>query len=64
MDIFVLWNLLTLLLACVDSIAVATIEADEAIASSDFLKIIGISCEKGASWGDSGQFWSLRLVWF
>ena len=45
-------------------IAVATIEADEAIASSDFLKIMGISPKKRASWGDSGQFWSFRLVWF
>ena len=37
-------------------IAVATTEADEAIAWSDFLKIMGISPPKGASWGDSGQF--------
>ena len=45
-------------------IAVATTEADEAITSSDFLKIMGIFPLKGASRGDSGQFWSLRLVWF
>ena len=45
-------------------IDVATIEADEAIASSDCLKIMGISPPKGANRGDSGQFWSLRLVWF
>ena len=45
-------------------IAVATIEADEAIASSDFLKIMGISSQKGANRGDSGHFWSFRLVWF
>ena len=32
-----------------DVIAVATIEADEAIASSDFLKIMGISSPKGAN---------------
>ena len=37
-------------------IAVATIEADEAIASSDFLKIMGISSQKGANRGDAGQF--------
>ena len=37
-------------------IAVATIEADEAIASSDFHKIMGISPKKGANRGDSGQF--------
>ena len=36
-------------------IAVATIEADEAIASSDFLKIMGISSQKGANRRDSGQ---------
>ena len=36
-------------------IAVATIEADEAIALSDFLKIMGISHQKGANRGDSGQ---------
>ena len=36
-------------------IAVATIEADEAIASSDFLKIMGISSQKGANRGDSDQ---------
>ena len=41
------------------AIAVATTEADEAITSSDFLKIMGISFQKGANWGDSGQFWSL-----
>ena len=40
---------------CYLSIAVATIEADEAIASSDFLKIMGISSQKGANRGDSGQ---------
>ena len=45
-------------------IAVATIEADEAIASSDFLKFMGISPQNGANCCDSGQFWSLRLVWF
>ena len=38
------------------AIAVATTEADEAIASSDFLKIIGISPQKGANQGDSGRF--------
>ena len=38
-------------------IAVATIEA-----SSDFLKIMGISSQKGANRGDSGQFWSLRFA--
>ena len=37
-------------------IAVATTEADKAIASSDFLRIMGISPRKGANWGDSGQF--------
>ena len=47
-------------------IAVATAEADEAIASFDFLKIIGISTrlstppphppKKGANRGDSAQF--------
>ena len=39
-------------------IFVATTEADEAIASSVFLKIIGISPPppKGANPGDSGQF--------
>ena len=37
-------------------IAVATLEADEAIASSDFMKIIGIFPKKGATRGDSGQF--------
>ena len=47
-----------------NSIAVATTEADEAIASSNFLKIMGISPPKGANRGDSGKFWSLRLVWF
>ena len=39
-----------------NTIAVATTEADEAIASSDFLKIMGISPPKGANQGDSGQF--------
>ena len=39
-----------------NGIAVATTEADEAIASSDFLKIMGISSPKGANRGDSGQF--------
>ena len=34
-------------------IALATIEADEAI---DFLKIMGISSLKGVNQGDSGQF--------
>ena len=37
-------------------IAVATIEADEAITSSDFHKIMAISSPKGANRGDSGQF--------
>ena len=37
-------------------LAVATTETDEAIASSDFLKIIGISPIKGANRGDSCQF--------
>ena len=46
------------------TIAVATTEADEAIASSsDILKIMGISPTKGANQDDSGHFWSLRLVW-
>ena len=45
-------------------IAVATTEADEAIASSDFLRIMGISPPKGTNRGDFDQFWSLRLVWF
>ena len=44
--------------------AVATTEADEAIASSDFLNIMAMSLPNGANQGDSGQFWSLRLVWF
>ena len=35
-------------------IAIATTEADEDIASSDFLKIMGISPAKGANRGDSG----------
>ena len=35
------------------AIAIATTEADEAIAA-----------KKGAIWGDSGQFWSLHLIWF
>ena len=55
-------NILTL--STPSPIAVATIEADEAIASSDFLKFMGISSQKGPNRGDSGQFWSLRLVWF
>ena len=38
------------------AIAVATTEADEAIASSDFLKLMGISPQTGASRSDSGQF--------
>ena len=33
----------------VTSIAVATIEADEAVTSSDFLTIIGIALPKGAN---------------
>ena len=41
---------------CQCHIAVATTEADEAIASSDLLKIMGISTLKGANRGDSGQF--------
>ena len=52
------------LFGAIHAIAVATLEADEAIASSNFLKIMGISSPKGANRGDSGQFWSLRLVWF
>ena len=36
-------------------IAVATIEADQAIASSAFLKIMGISSQKGVNRRDSGQ---------
>ena len=47
-----------------DGIAIATTEASEAIASSDFLKIMGISPPEGANRGDSDQFWSLRLVDF
>ena len=47
--------LVNLLLAST-STAVATTEADEAIASSDFLKIIGIAPQKGANLGDSCQF--------
>ena len=47
-----------------EDIAVVTTEADKAIASSDFLKIKGISNEKGANRGDSGQFCSLRLISF
>ena len=46
------------------TMARATTEADEAIALFDFLKIMGISPRKGANRGDSGQFWSLSLVWF
>ena len=42
-------------------IAVATSEADEA--TSDFLKIMGISLPKWANQGDSGHFWLLHLVW-
>ena len=38
------------------NIAVATTEADEAIASSDFLRIMGISPKKEANRGDFGQF--------
>ena len=45
-----------------DCIALATTEVDEAIASSDFLKIKVISNQKGANRGDSGQFGLLRLV--
>ena len=62
-DFYHLWPVLNIYIIS-PTIAVATTEADEAIASSDFLKIIGISSPKGADWGDSGQFWSLRLVWF
>ena len=40
-------------------IAVATIEADEAIASSDFLKILGISPPKMSQ---PGQFWSVLIT--
>ena len=39
-------------------IAVATIEADKAIASSDFLKIMGISPQKGAN----RRFWSVLII--
>ena len=38
------------------AIAIATIEADEAIPSSDFLKIMGISPQIGANRDDSDQF--------
>ena len=41
---------MTVLLISPIVIAVATTEADKAIASSDFLKIMGISPQNGANW--------------
>ena len=46
-------------------IAIATTEADEAIASSVFVQIMGKPLQKPAGWGHFGYFWSLtspRLI--
>ena len=42
--------------------AVATIEADEAVASSVFCPDHGYIPQKTAGQGHFGHFWSLRLV--
>ena len=41
---------------------VATIEADEAVALSVFVQIMGTPLKKTAGQGHFGHFWSLRLV--
>ena len=45
-----------------DTIAVATTEADEAIASSVFVQIMGIPPQKAAGRGHFDHLWSFRLV--
>ena len=51
-----------LLRRCLNVIAVATTEADEAIALSVFVQIMGIPPQKAAGLGHFDHFWSLRLV--
>ena len=45
-------------------IAVAATEADEVIASSVFVQIMGIAPQNAAGQGHFDHLWSLRLVWF